>query len=381
MGQRPKPRARTDGAADGAGQAGGPRRPLRVRRRERARPIEALLYWQDTIVSQGELIDGGVEFSVRNGKLHATVHPTDGSAPILFEVDSIPAVATGFTHEFAPGTRGRSLRQTLLAVDAALKTLPAADVAQARRALEALAGTTDGEAGQALEHLGGSLLDRVRQIDPAAITYLENQKSFDDKRAADRDHVFDGDGGDQPSDSQIAGMRKVVIAGTGGTGISAAEIILHRNAAARVTMIGKEPPAGLAENNQFRKVVAELGSRELATRLHIKPGRLEGRFAIYDGYYVGPLKGGPGAYDATVMPNDQGALQPAGAATGDTYIGAIGRYTDVPTPLAKLVLDAERAGRAVEKRPLIDEDFYLGYMLRIEQVGGTCPRSSGFACG
>jgi hypothetical protein len=42
----------------------------------------------------------------------------------------------------------------------------------------------------------------------------------------------------------------------------------------------------------------------------------------------------------------------------------------VPPPIAKLVTEAERAGRPVQKTPIIEEDLYVGYTLTIELVDG-----------
>ncbi len=57
-----------------------------------------------------------------------------------------------------------------------------------------------------------------------------------------------------------------VIAGTGGTGISAAEIILSENQKARVMMIGADRPAGLFENDQFRALAGAACRRSARSR-------------------------------------------------------------------------------------------------------------------
>ena len=136
-------------------------------------------------------------------------------------------------------------------------------------------------------------------------------------------------------------------------------------------MVGKESPAGLAENDQFRKVVADYGTKELCARLHIKPGRLEGRFEIHDGYTLGALKGGPGAYDANALPDTNGERPPREATQGDTYIAAMGRFLDLPPPVAKLVNDAVRKGGKAERVALKEEGFYVGYSIIIKQADGS----------
>lgn len=67
----------------------------------------------------------------------------------------------------------------------------------------------------------------------------------------------------------------------------------------------------------------------------------------------------------------QKASPPSEATQGDTYIAAMGRANDVPPPVAKLVNDAQRAGRSVQKVAIEEEGFYLGYTLKIMHPDGS----------
>lgn len=349
-------------------------------------PLEAIHFWQDKIAAQGPMIDGYAELGLASDgrTMLATIHPNDGSAPVIVEVDGVPVVSTGFTHENAPGARGKSPRQALLEIDTALAALSAdprvGEMAkQARKDLAKLKGINEADAKKALDAIPAELHGKLAAWqDPTvknpgpALDILEATKSFAELRANDPGHLFYGDEANQLSDAQIARMHEVVIAGPGGTGISAAEIILSKNAQAHVTMIGKDSPAGLAENDQFRAVVANHGTRELCARLHIEPGRLDGRFEIHDGYYLGAVKKVNGKYDVNARAADtqHGAL-PETAAQGDTYISAMGRFEDLPPPVAALANEAERAGAQVTVRALYDDDaHYAGYEIIIRQPDG-----------
>ena len=270
-------------------------------------------------------------------------------------------------------------RQALMILDKELAGLahdPAVgDAATAARAkLTPLQGNADSDAAVALAALDATPELRAR-LSPEGVKAhgtLEAQRHASSLRAADPEHVFLGDQANAITKEQAAGMHRVVIAGTGGTGISAAEVILQSNPTARVSMVGKEPPDGLVENTQFRSVVAKYGSPELCARLHIAPEGADGRFEFHDGVLVDkPVKTAAG-YDVNAGPMADGTRLPASATQGDTYVAAIGRPNDLPPPVAELANAAERAGRAVTIKALMDKSdaFYVGYEITIVQPSG-----------
>lgn len=344
-------------------------------------PMEAIQFWQDSIAAQGPIINGHAELGLSaDGKLIATIHPNVSSKALTVEVEGVPLVSTGFTHEHAPGARGPSPRKAISQIDQALAGLAndpqVREMAeQARAKLAKLPGKGEADAVQALEAIPDRLRARLamqKELAPA-LGVLDANASFARLRANNPGHVFYGDEANQLSDAQIAMMEKVVIAGPGGTGVSAAEIILTKNERAHVAMVGKDPPAGLAENDQLRDVVAKHGTKELCAAMHVKPGGVDGRFTLHDGYFLGTPKLADGKYDVGAIPagRDKAPLAPEHA-RGDTYISALGRFNDMPPPVASLVASAERAGATVKHKILMDaDDFYTGYRVTLENPDRT----------
>ncbi len=362
-------------------------------------PLAAVTYWQDSIAVQGPVIDGRAELGVGgNGKLIATIHPNDGSPAVSVEVDGVPMVATGFTHETAPGGWGMSPRQALIALDLGLAELSSdpkvgAAATVARAELAKLQGTDESDAGNALSALSSELRSRLVSIPDEeiatkarnAIRVLGASQDFTQLRAQDPGHVLYGDEANKLTEAQIEAMHRVVIAGTGGTGISAAEIILNnpKNTTVHVVMIGKDAPAGLTENDQFRSVVQRHGTKELCERFHFKPENPDGRFEFVDGYLLGAPERTGNQYDVNASPepnrsNAEGTAHtsatppPPEAAQGDTYIAAMGRSDDLPPAVAALVNQTERAGRKVTWLALLDDNRrYIGYRLAIPRPDGS----------
>ena len=52
---------------------------------------------------------------------------------------------------------------------------------------------------------------------------------------------------------------------------------------------------------------------------------------------------------------------------GDTYVSAMGRFNDLPAPVAALATQAERAGLIVEQEAILHDGQYAGYTIAIEQ--------------
>jgi hypothetical protein len=351
-------------------------------------PLEAVRYWQDEIAAQGPVIDGRAELAVgEGGKLIAVIRPNDGSPAVTVEVEGIPLVATGFVKESAPGAprSAGSTRQSLNEVDAALRTIesdtklgPAAKAARSK--LAGLHGLDDDDARKALEavpeELRKDLLERfppdVRPKLSTALLALDAQREWVTKRGKHPGHMFSGDEANKLTDPEIMAMKRVVIAGPGGTGISAAEIILNKNKTAHVTMVGVDPPTGLVENGQFRSVVAKHGTNELCVKLHVKPDGVDGRFEFLDGYYLGgPTEVGD-QLDVNASPARAGVRRiPPEAFQGDTYISALGRPDDLPPPVAELADSAERVGGSVAVSALVYEGaLYAGYEVTIRFPDG-----------
>ena len=166
-----------------------------------------------------------------------------------------------------------------------------------------------------------------------------------------------------------------VIGGLGGTGISAAEIVLAKNERAHVTMIGPAAPDGLIENDQFMSVLRKHADPVTAARLRalfgidIAPG--DGRFSLVFDVKAGaptvdrrgkvrvtgeglPDSGVPSGYDARTNP-----LKGAGG-----YISAIGRDNQLPPIAAALKDSIEAQGGTMTMTPMYDADGrYTHYRL------------------
>jgi hypothetical protein len=177
---------------------------------------------------------------------------------------------------------------------------------------------------------------------------------------------------------------KWVVGGSSGTGISAAEIILDRNTNAHVTMVGDKPPAGLLENDQFRKVVAQHGDAQTVALYkelggaELPPG--DGRFSLVLDVAVGTPKlagngtvevhgkRSGGSHDGEPLTGDfvpdgyDAGTNPLANAGG--YVAAIGRDGQLPPVAAELKRSVEAAGGKMTMELIWDQhDQYSGYRL------------------
>jgi hypothetical protein len=349
-------------------------------------PLDAIRFWQDEIAAQGPVIDGRAELGVtQDGTLIATIRPNDGSASVVVEIDGVPLVATGFTKENAPGVprhvkRGiMSPRQALIEIDNALAPLEqdpviGARASEARHELAKLHGFDEAQAGVAICAIAGDVRAKLGESGPVrqALETLDAQRRWFELHARDPAHVLYGDEANRLTVDQLTHMKHVVIAGTGGTGVSAAENLLRMNPTVRVSMIGYEANSGLIENDQFREVVQRHGTIELCRRFHFRPEPgIDGRFEFHDGYDLGAVRQVDGAYDVNATAaNRNGSELSAETTRGDTYVLAMGRYDDLPPAIVAIANQAERHGLSVRKEALFDDGLYAGYAVIIEQPGG-----------
>ena len=165
---------------------------------------------------------------------------------------------------------------------------------------------------------------------------------------------------------------RVVIAGAGGTAVSAAEIILARPNTT-VTMLGRhDTPAGLLANDQFARLAANHADAELASMLGIRPG--DGRFKMFlkDGISFGtpehmPGRGGADAYKA--YPGRDGRPDEF---VGDAYVASAGRTAQAPPVVSDMILKSNREGGTVAYRDDFDADGqYTGYTVILKRKDGT----------
>jgi hypothetical protein len=275
-------------------------------------PMSAVRYWEDSIAAQGPVIDGevvGMSFT-DDGRTILAVQPKEGGPVLHLEVEGAGNISasTGFPVERIPGTpRGMSPDRAIEQIKAKLHGFiddPATKSgrkAQARGALaeiETLSGqeTTPGQrehdlakAHDALERHG---LDAAIKNDAATKDAHEMVVAGDkwaDLEKTHPDKIVLGDMANlERFDPTVT--DKWIIGGPGGTGISAAEIVLAKNEHAHVTMVGDTPPDGLMENDQFRSVLkahADQQTVDLVKKLFgVNITKGDGRFSLVFGVSV-----------------------------------------------------------------------------------------------
>jgi len=225
-------------------------------------PLAAVRYWQDTIAAQADLIDGRAATTVdAHGRLILRVTPTQG-ALIALEIEGNAVIGTGFPPENIPRPRAplpAPARATLLQELTNLGT-PAALALHARLLLvdptndaQVMAFTATPDPTNVFGALrAGAGQAAMRVFDAPGAWQTHHQPD------AHQPRVLTGDEANTRLIDPSAAAHWV-ITGVGGTGISAAEIILDNNPIARVTMIGGNATAGLFDNVQARRVMARYG--------------------------------------------------------------------------------------------------------------------------
>ncbi|HEX7843462.1 MAG TPA: phosphotransferase, partial [Kofleriaceae bacterium] len=266
-------------------------------------PMTAVRYWEDTLATEADVINGRARVSVEGALgLVMTITPTEGGN-LRLRVNGAPMVASGFPPETSPRPR-------------------APEPATAKANLQAALGVMGVPAAATLGLLGpvdpksdASMAQFVNTADPGILGQLRAGVApapaamavFDAAASWQLRHVPLPGGqrvltGDEANTAQLdpASAAHWVIAGVGGTGISAAEIILDKNRDARVTMYGGTATAGLFDNVQARRVM----------RLYGPMG--DRRFQVITSQDVGAL-----------TTNDGGATYDVGAVTGDRHLTAV----------------------------------------------------------
>ncbi|MBA3542730.1 MAG: hypothetical protein H0T79_24145 [Deltaproteobacteria bacterium] len=370
-------------------------------------PLHAVNYWQDHIAAQGPVVNGRATMRIGpRGELLVDIsyqRPGDTTPQTLtFKAKGIPYVSTGFVPERIPGApfNGATALTSAEAVTARLKNVKAdaasspALKAKANAALLAMEATPlisnddlmqlgtiiqDPELRAALVADGAA--ERAMNASDAVIQWQQLRGADD---PAHRHVLF----GDEANLGREQAMRSHnwAISGTGGTGVSAAEIILRENPKAHVMMIGADEPAGLMQNDQFLSIAKLHADALLAVRLGISPG--DGRLTLTTDR-VGAAQqqdraaweaGGPrpaGWVDESDIPAAKRSTQiydANGASThtqASGYIAAIGRQGDYPPIVASLIDQARRRNGNYQITLRFHDRQYIGYTASIQANGGT----------
>lgn len=345
--------------------------------------MSAVRYWEDSIAAQGPVIDGqvtGVAIDT-HGRTVVTIQPSDGGPPLHVEVDGNLAAATGFPVERIPGTpREMNPDKAIDQIKAKLQRMaddPAGNPAQKRQArkvldeigglsgLESKPGQREADLAKVRASVDRHGLAGAMQADAGdAYKMAAAGEKWNKLTTEHPDRFVLGDMANLETMNPMA-TDNWVIGGLGGTGISAAEIVLAKNEHAHVTMIGPSAPDGLMENDQFMSVVRRhadavtVGKLRALFGIDVPAG--DGRFSlVFDVkadtpsidrrgqvHVAGeglPPSGVPDGYDAATNP-----LKGAGG-----YISAIGRDNQLPPIAAELKDSIEAQGGKMTMRPMYD---------------------------
>ena len=267
---------------------------------------------QDLKASQNPTLTGTADLTpMPDGTWQMRVTREDGTEVMVpMTADSIPVIATGFPAEQRlPGNR-----------------LPDAEKARAEATWEGL--RSDGPDGPQRAYMGDEA----------------NSTAF-------RDSIEQHD--------------DLLIAGAGGTGISAAEIALthprENGTIPTVTMLGGDVTDGLDTNPQMRELLRRFGDPSHSDSPpppnqwgQEQPGKLLLRG---QGTYVADIEL-DGAGRPTMIMTDGTRV------TGDAVVAAMGQRTGAPHPLQAAVQYAVDNGQTVRGEALIDSDGrYVGYRI------------------
>lgn len=360
-------------------------------------PMDAVRYWEDNIAAQGPVVNGRAAMRIDDSG-DMVLDITVGESTLTFRVDKVPVVATGFVPERLPDAPfgGLGPVQTAAQVQAKLQRFlrGAPDGAAkdaARIALDRLKQTpmsTHADAAQLPSILGDQTLQRALDGDPVirdAIRLGRAAVSWQHLRATDNPdhpHVFLGDGANIGVE-HAKQSNNFAIGGTGGTGVSAAEIVLKNNPKAHVTMVGTDDPAGLMENDQFFTLAEKHGDAGVAAMLQVPVG--DGRLSILNDRVGAPQHQSRAEWEAArsrTTPSDnwvdESNIDPSERSRSiydangqhvhtqaSTYVAALGRNDDYPPIVAALIDQARRKGWNHSLQPILHDRQYGGYTVTI----------------
>jgi hypothetical protein len=349
--------------------------------------LEAVRYWEDTVAAHGPVINGAARLRLDpDGGLLADITPGNGSGAITVRVAGAPVVTTGFPPEAIVGVdRGLGVRGTFEAVSSALDGLGTPEALHAKAAVNALHWSDPASAATTMEIFGRHGIDPA-SLPARVVDSVHGLETWHEVREPGPDglrRVLTGDEANlEPAKGRYDpdAAQRWVVAGTGGTAISAVENMLRLSDHASFTMVGREPPPGLGENTQWRQVRAahDLGydpgnptapSTRLADGSWPNPDA-SGRLTMVFGKRIDGVQ-------VVSTPDGQTGYVVAGVG-GDGVVVSLGGRSGVPPAVTDLVDAAlKRDPGAVSGEMLFDNGGqYLGYRLA---VGGHAIDVSGAA--
>ncbi|MFI5967098.1 hypothetical protein ACIA8J_33700 [Streptomyces asoensis] len=335
--------------------------------------IHAVRVWEDQLATQGDVVNGRARLRLGlGGELLAEIRPSgpDGQAsdtPLWVACDGTPSIATGLTPDAVPGmprgtTGVESRSEAVRLIGDRLRELEG----QAPGARELRAWLTLAERGGAdartvlgaLESsaLKGALMDGLDEESGARMdncfTALDSTGKWETAREAAPGRALLGDEvAENRFDPRAA--QHWIIAGSGGTGVANAEIILRENPDAYVTIIGNVPPAALQHQVQYPEMLERYATGE-NPRLTI--GRTEvGAVETYQ------HENGETWFQADYVIEATGERRTARAGG---YVCSLGRTNPLPPALQILADEVRDRGGEISGDLQFDrDDQYIGYGL------------------
>ncbi|WP_329219464.1 hypothetical protein OG352_23205 [Streptomyces sp. NBC_01485] len=336
--------------------------------------IHAVRIWEDQLATQGDVVNGRARLRLGNdGELLTEVRKFDqdgkeSGTPLWVACDGTPSVATGLTPDVVPGTpRGRtgveSRSEAVRLIGDRLRELEGSNVPGAG---ELHAWLTQAErAGADTRTVLGALessplkdaLTVGLNTEAAArmgncFTALDSTRKWEAAREAAPGRALLGD---EVAESRFDphAARHWIIAGSGGTGVANAEIILRTNLDAHVTIIGSSPPAALQHQVQYPEMLAEYAGGD-DPRLTIGKEQV-GAIETYR------HESGETWFHADYVDANTGERKTARAGG---YVTSLGRTNPLPPALQDLANEVRDRGGEISGDLLFDkDDQYIGYGL------------------
>ncbi|MFF5934571.1 hypothetical protein [Streptomyces sp. NPDC012508] len=343
--------------------------------------IQAVRLWEDQLATQGDVVNGHARLWLApNGQLLAHVQPLEqggkeSAGPLWVACDGTPSVATGLPPEVVPGvargaSRVESRSEALRLIDERLQALEGQGVEGAADLRTKL--TTADRAGKntqtLLETLASSpLRDELSAgLEGGAAARMTNcfgildaTQKWESAREAAPGRVLMGD--EVAENRFTPGEAKHwIIAGSGGTGVANAEIILREDLDAKVTIVGSAPPAALEHQVQYPKMIEDYTNGE-NPRLVILPAEVGAIEAVQD-------KNGRTTFQVLSV---NGATKEQRLVEGDGYVASLGRTNPLPAAVQDLANNVRDNGGEVSGDLLFDkDDQYIGYGLTFRTKDG-----------
>ncbi|MEU7008058.1 hypothetical protein [Streptomyces sp. NPDC046332] len=343
--------------------------------------IQAVRLWEDQLATQGDVVNGHARlWPAPNGQLLAHVQPLEqdgkeSAGPLWVACDGTPSVATGLPPEVVPGVargafRVESRSEALRLIDERLQALEEQGVEGAADLRTKL--TTADRSGKntqtLLETLASSPLrnELSAGLEGGAATRMTNcfgildaTQKWESAREAAPGRVLMGD--EVAENRFTPGEAKHwIIAGSGGTGVANAEIILREDLDAKVTIVGSAPPPALEHQVQYPKMIEDYTKGE-NPRLVILPAEVGAIEAVQD-------KNGRTSFQVLsvdTVTKEQRLVE------GDGYVASLGRTNPLPAAVQDLANLVRGNGGEISGDLLFDkDDQYIGYGLTFRTKDG-----------